>query len=253
MGIFKHCVTVAKKVATFQFLDLEDRRIGQVKFYAKSSVWSPKPNSRSAHEQDLKSEEGRKLAVSFIDTSILYKLILAGKFKHLYFENKRFARFDKIWSNGCLIIRLVDHCWKFQKPATPRVEAQEIKSILTGNAGNEYWFECQRHSFFKEAHCDKKCRFATVWEAMPSLIFWVIIYFWGFFLLSFFTKKQSLSRIYSNCLFFWLQKYLLCHYPSILMFRSIFVVIAETLCISIHTFGQGQVSKEKKFETLQTM
>ena len=38
-----------------------------------------------------------------------------------------------------------------------------------------------------------------------------------------------------------------------IMFRSIFVVIAETLCISIHTFGQGQVSKEKKFETLQTM
>ena len=30
------------------------------------------------------------------------------------------------------------------------------------------------------------------------------------------------------------------------MFRSIFVVIAETLCISIHTFGQGQVLETEK-------
>lgn len=62
------------------------------------------------------------------------------------------SRVQTIWSNRCLIIRLVDH-WKFQKPATA---AQEIKSILTGN---EYWFECQRQPIFlrRQTHCDKKC------------------------------------------------------------------------------------------------
>ena len=74
------------------------------------------------------------------------------KYFWLIFKVNAGSRVQTIWSNRCLIIRLVDH-WKFQKPATA---AQEIKSILTGN---EYWFECQRQPIFlrRQTHCDKKC------------------------------------------------------------------------------------------------
>ena len=49
-----------KKVATFQFLDLEDRRTGQVKFCAKSSVWTPKIKVKEQHTWGGLEMWGRK-------------------------------------------------------------------------------------------------------------------------------------------------------------------------------------------------